>query len=57
MPKDPIRPREIHEEVGRQKAGCRMSKERLAYQTEAGAMLQSQNIEFTLKRLRVPIGG
>jgi hypothetical protein len=57
MPKDPIRPREIHEEVGRQKAGCRMSKERLAYQTEAGAMLQSQNIEFTLKRLREPIGG
>jgi hypothetical protein len=62
MPRDPfVREKFTRERTAAKKLAAeyfqRFPKERLAYQTEAGAMLQSQNIELTLKRLREPFGG
>jgi hypothetical protein len=56
----PIYPREVHQGAhGRQKAGCGIfpTLPEGTVPVESWRHLQSENIEFTMKRLREPIEG
>jgi hypothetical protein len=55
----PIHPREVHQRaLGRQETGPeRYPKDRYQTEVESWRILQSANIEFTMKRLREPIDG
>src|SRR6266436_6710865 len=62
MPRDPFVREKIHQGAhGRQKAGRGifrpLPKNRYQTEVESWRHLQSQNIEFTMKRLREPIEG
>ena len=54
-------PREVHKAHGRQKLAAeyfeRFPKDRYQTEVESWRHLQSQNFEFTMKRLREPIEG
>jgi len=60
MNKDPLFARNSPEAHGRQKAGRgifpALSKERYQTEVESWRHLQSQNNQFTMKRLREPTG-
>jgi hypothetical protein len=53
--------REVHRAHGRQKLAAeyfeRFPKERYQTEVESCRELQSQNIEFTMQRLREPVAG